>query len=130
MSLGVWAGQLWRTTAFREAAGRQQCSGTWHRLEPCSVACRVWRAAVPAWSRSGPSLLSQILPCAPSLLRATVNSSLFATHHHDLTQEPAMTALVQLGRMEVAVDQRRGLLPSSRPAPGGLAERSEEAVGS
>ena len=46
-------------------------------------------------------------------------SSLFATHYHGLTQEPALAALVQLGHMEAAVDPWRGLLPSYRLAPGG-----------
>ncbi|PRW57902.1 DNA mismatch repair Msh6 isoform X2 [Chlorella sorokiniana] len=44
--------------------------------------------------------------------------SLFATHYHSLTQEPALAALVQLGHMEAAVDPRRGLLPSYRLARG------------
>ncbi len=84
--------------------------------------CTAWAVLLLPLSASLRSTTRQCNPTVGGPLPfpfASLRSSLFATHYHGLTQEPALAALVQLGHMEAVVDPRRGLLPSYRLAPGG-----------
>lgn len=102
--------------------------------------CAVWKAAAGGKQPAAVLMLSGSNCCQPESTAAGPqplmstppphpHRSLFATHYHGLTQEPALAALVQLAHMEAAVDPRRGLLPSYRLAPGGPQVRGGRGCG-